>query len=137
MAHLIRAAYFIKATQGVVKYCQAPRTQGNKVTMLLCFSASFLFCYVSKSGKYQPRMTAQEYRKMLEVDFDDTNISEMPDLAKLKINPDKSQIERQKEYLKKVGNPYMVRVGNMKIKVRFANNGISFNQAFENLLLNI
>lgn len=31
----------------------------------------------------------------------------------------------------------MVRVGNMKIKVRFANNGISFNQAFENLLLNI
>ena len=34
-------------------------------------------------------------------------------------------------------NPYMVRVGNMKIKVRFANNGISFNQAFENLLLNI
>lgn len=50
-------------------------------------------------------MTAQEYRKMLEVDFDDTNISEMPDLAKLKINPDKSQIERQKEYLKKVGKP--------------------------------
>lgn len=31
----------------------------------------------------------------------------------------------------------MVRIGNMKIKVRFANNGISFNQAFENLLLNI
>ncbi len=82
-------------------------------------------------------MTAHEYRKMLEVDFSDTNISEMPDLAKVKINPDKSQIERQKEYLKKVGNPYMVRVGNMKIKVRFANNGISFNQAFENLLLNI
>ena len=75
-------------------------------------------------------MTAQEYRKMLEADFSDTNISEMPDLAKVKINPDK-------EYLKKVGNPYMVRVGNMKIKVRFANNGISFNQAFENLLLNI
>ena len=82
-------------------------------------------------------MTAQEYRKMLEADFSDTNISEMPDLAKVKINPDKSQIERQKEYLKKVGNPYMERVGNMKIKVRFANNGISFNQAFENLLLNI
>lgn len=82
-------------------------------------------------------MTAKEYRKMLEADFSDTNISDMPDLAKVKINPDKSQIERQKEYLKKVGNPYMVRVGNMKIKVRFANNGISFNQAFENLLLNI
>lgn len=52
-------------------------------------------------------MTAQEYRKMLEADFSDTNISEMPDLAKVKINPDKSQIERQKEYLKKVGNPYL------------------------------
>lgn len=43
-------------------------------------------------------MTAQEYRKMLEVDFSDINISEMPDLAKVKINSDKSQIERQKEY---------------------------------------
>ena len=37
----------------------------------------------------------------------------------------------------KVGNPYLVRIGNMKVKVRFANNGISMEQAFENMLLSV
>ena len=40
-------------------------------------------------------------------------------------------------FLNKVGNPYLVRIGNMKVKVRFANNGISMEQAFENMLLSV
>ena len=32
---------------------------------------------------------------------------------------------------------YLVRIGNMKVKVRFANNGISLEQAFENMLLSV
>ena len=44
--------------------------------------------------------------------------------------------ERKKQYLKKVGNPYLVRVGSMKVKVRFTG-GISFNEAFENMLLSV
>ncbi|WP_353611206.1 DUF6870 family protein [Ruminococcus sp. SR1/5] len=39
--------------------------------------------------------------------------------------------------MNKVGNPYLVRIGNMKVKVRFANNGISMEQAFENMLLSV
>lgn len=81
-------------------------------------------------------MTADEYRKLLEVDFDDVKLEDMPDLAKLQINHLLPQEKRQEQYIKKVGNPYMVRIGNMKIKVRFASNGISMEQAFENMLLN-
>ena len=82
-------------------------------------------------------MTAKEYRALLDVDFDDVDIKDMPDMAEIKINKSLSQEERQKQYLDKVGNPYLIRIGNMKIKVRLDNNGISMEQAFENLLLNV
>ena len=65
-------------------------------------------------------MTAEEYRNYLDQDFSDVDINEMTDL-----------------FLNKVGNPYLVRIGNMKVKVRFANNGISMEQAFENMLLSV
>lgn len=37
----------------------------------------------------------------------------------------------------KVGNPYMMRVGKMKVKVSFANNGVSIEEAFKNMLLTV
>ena len=82
-------------------------------------------------------MTANEYRKLLEVDFNDTMLEDMPDLAKLQIDSLLPQEQRQIQYLNKVKNPYMVRIGNMKINVRFANNGVSMDEAFKNLLLNV
>lgn len=82
-------------------------------------------------------MTAEEYRKHLEQDFSDVNIDEMTDLLTVKADRNKSLKERREAYLNKVGNPYLVRIGNMKVKVRFANNGISLEQAFENMLLSV
>ena len=82
-------------------------------------------------------MTAEEYRKYLEQDFRDVNIDEMTDLLTVKADRNKSLKERRESYLNKVGNPYLVRIGNMKVKVRFANNGISLEQAFENMLLSV
>lgn len=82
-------------------------------------------------------MTAEEYRKYLEQDFSDVNIDEMTDLLTVKADRNKSLKKRREAYLNKVGNPYLVRIGNMKVKVRFANNGISLEQAFENMLLSV
>lgn len=45
--------------------------------------------------------------------------------------------KRRQQYLEKVGNPYLVQVGNIKVKVRFADNGFSLEDAFENLLLSV
>lgn len=33
--------------------------------------------------------------------------------------------------------PYMMRVGKMKVKVSFANNGVSIEEAFKNMLLTV
>lgn len=36
-----------------------------------------------------------------------------------------------------VGKTYLVCIGNVKVKIRFANNGVSFEDAFEELLLSV
>lgn len=80
-------------------------------------------------------MTAEEYRKFLEVDFDDVSLDEVTDISRIRIDRQLPQQKRQAQYLRQVKNPYLVRVGNAMIKIRFADNGVSFEDAFENLLL--
>lgn len=82
-------------------------------------------------------MTAEEYRALLDADFNDVDIEQLTDIRTIKIDKTLSQEKRQAQYLKQVGNPYLLRRGSMVIKVSFANNGISMEQAFENLLLNV
>lgn len=80
-------------------------------------------------------MTAEEHRKFLEQDFDDVRLDELKDISKIRIDRDKTVAEKKKQYLSKAGNPYLVKVGNTMVKIRFANNGVSFEDAFESLLL--
>ena len=82
-------------------------------------------------------MTAEEYRKYLETDFDDVDVNELKDIRKVRIDRSQTKEKRIAQYLKQVGNPYMVRVGNVKVKIRYANNGVSFEEAFEDLLLSV
>lgn len=82
-------------------------------------------------------MTAEEYRALLAVDFEDVELGSLTDIARLRIDREQPLEKRRQQYLKKVGNPYLVRVGNMKVKVRFADNGISMEEAFENMLLTV
>ena len=74
---------------------------------------------------------------MLEKDFSDVDIDDLKDIRDIKIDKNVSQEKRQAQFLKQAGNPYLLRRGSMMIKVRFANNGLSMEQAFENLLLNV
>ena len=69
--------------------------------------------------------------------FRDVDIEDLTDVRKIKIDKNLPQEKRQAQYLKQVGNPYLLRRGSMMIKVSFANNGLSMEQAFENLLLNV
>ena len=78
-----------------------------------------------------------EYRKLQMVDFEDVELGSLTDISKIRIDREQSLEKRRQQYLGKVGNPYLVRVGNIKVKVRFADNGVSMEDAFENLLLSV
>ncbi len=82
-------------------------------------------------------MTAEEYRALLAVDFEDVELGSLTDISKIRIDKGQPLEKRRQQYLKKVGNPYLVRVGNMKVKVRFADNGVSMEEAFEKMLLSV
>ena len=82
-------------------------------------------------------MTVEEYRALLDTDFINVDIEQLTDIINIKIDKNLSQEKRQAQFLKQVGNPYLLRRGSMIIKVSFANNGLSMEQAFENLLLNV
>ena len=82
-------------------------------------------------------MTAEEYRSLLAVDFADVEHGSLTDISKLRIDKEQPLEKRRQQYLRQVGNPYLVRVGNMKVKVRFAENGVSMEEAFENMLLSV
>ena len=80
-------------------------------------------------------MTAEDHRKFLEMDFSDAKLEELADIGKMRIDRKKSVEEKNPQYLNQVKNPYLVKVGDTMVKIRFANNGVSFEDAFENLLL--
>lgn len=82
-------------------------------------------------------MTVEEYRALLDTDFINVDIEQLTDIRNIKIDKNLSQEKRQAQFLKQVGNHYLLRRGSMIIKVSFANNGLSMEQAFENLLLNV
>ena len=80
-------------------------------------------------------MTAEDHRKFLEMDFSDLKLEELTDIGKIRIDRKKSVEEKKCQYLNQVKNPYLVKAGDTMVKIRFANNGVSFEDAFENLLL--
>ena len=79
----------------------------------------------------------EKCKELLEVDFDDVELGSLADISKVRIDRKQPVEKRRQRYLEKVGNPYLVRVGNIKVKVRFADNGFSLEDAFENLLLSV
>lgn len=70
-------------------------------------------------------MTVEEYRALLDTDFINVDIEQLTDIRNIKIDKNLSQEKRQAQFLKQVGNPYLLRRGSMIIKVSFANNGLS------------
>ena len=82
-------------------------------------------------------MMVEKCKELLAVDFEDVEPGSLTDVSEVRIDKGLPLEKRRQQYLEKVGNPYLVRVGNIKVKVRFADNGVSLEDAFENLLLSV
>ena len=82
-------------------------------------------------------MTVMELDALKDVDVRTVEKEGLVDIRKVEIDRSLPLEERKRAYLEAVGNPYAVRVGDMKVRVRFAENGGSFQEAFENMLRNV
>lgn len=81
-------------------------------------------------------MTAEEMDALKGVDIRTVEKEALADIREVEVDRRLPLDERKRAYLEAVGNPYAVRVGDMKVRVQFAENGASFEEAFENMLRN-
>ena len=82
-------------------------------------------------------MTVMELDALKDVDVRTVEKEGLVDIREVEIDQSLPLEERKRAYLEAVGNPYAVRVGDMKVRVRFAEDGGSFEEAFENMLRNV
>ncbi len=82
-------------------------------------------------------MTAQEMDALIDVDIRTVEKEALADIREVEVDRGLPPDERKRAYLEAVGNPYAVRVGEMKVRVRFTDGGIPFQEAFENMLRNV
>ena len=79
-------------------------------------------------------MTEEEYKKYVDLDFEDVDDNDLKDISIDRECPKKDRIG---QYLKQVGNPYLVRVDGIKSKIRFADEGASMEELFEDMLFHM
>ena len=82
-------------------------------------------------------MTVMELDALKDVDVRTVEKEALVDIREGEVDRSLPLEERKMAYLEAVGNPYAVRVGDMKVRVRFAEDGGSFEEAFENMLRNV
>ena len=82
-------------------------------------------------------MTEEEYKKCIDLDFDDVDINDLKNIQDVGIDRGCPKKDRIDQYLKQVGNPYLVRVDGIKSKIRFADKGVSMEELFEDMLFHM
>lgn len=72
---------------------------------------------------------------MKNADLKECNIDDLVDIRDVKVDNNKSQIEKLMDFIDKIKNPYMFKVGDTIVKVKFSeNNTQSFQQKIENII---
>lgn len=77
----------------------------------------------------------EEIQKMKDVDIRTINRNELVDLNTVVIDENQSVEERLESFIEQIKNPYCFRVGDIAVKVVYKENGPTFQQNFEEMLL--
>lgn len=70
-----------------------------------------------------------QWEAMRQTDIEAVDINELVDATTVQIDPDAPTEERARAFLAQIKNPYAFRVGNIPVKVEFAEDGIPLADA--------
>ena len=68
-------------------------------------------------------ITSEQLRKMSELTITEVNKDDLVDITTIEIDPDEPVETRMQKYLEQVKNPYMFKVGETCVRVRFNKDG--------------
>ena len=74
-------------------------------------------------------------KEMKNKNFEDLNSNELVDIKNIEIDTSKTKIEKLIDFIKKIKNPYLFKVGDIIVKIKFSNNNQSFQEKMENIIL--
>lgn len=74
-------------------------------------------------------------KEMKNKNFEDLNSNELVDIKNIKIDTSKPKIEKLIDFIEKIKNPYLFKVGDIIVKIKFSNNNQSFQEKMENIIL--
>lgn len=75
-------------------------------------------------------MNKGDLKKLQNMDFDDVNIDDLPDLENIKISRKKSSRERILDFLNEYKNPYFFKYKGRIIKSTFVDENVKANELF-------
>ncbi|EGT4625337.1 TPA: hypothetical protein KNN56_001753 [Clostridioides difficile] len=79
-------------------------------------------------------LTVEELQKLRQERLDDVDINTLTDLKNISVDTSISKEKRVEKLLSSGINPYLFRVGDMKIKVVYSNTGKTLSDIIENLV---
>lgn len=79
-------------------------------------------------------ITKEELEKLKEKSVNDYDINDLVDITQIEIDTSKPVHERVCDFITKVKNPYIFKVGNVPVKVSFSENGPTLQESLLNLI---
>lgn len=79
-------------------------------------------------------LTKSELEQMKSVDIRTVDKDSLVDLDSVVIDTSQPIEERIKSFIAQVKNPYVFRIGDVAVKVNYADSGPSFTEVFESLI---
>lgn len=78
-------------------------------------------------------ISSKELQMLREIPMDLVDVQDIPDVRDIHIETALPKEERLQNMLNQGFNPYLVRVGDMKIKISYANNGRKLSELLKNM----
>lgn len=82
-------------------------------------------------------ISAEELRKMKDIDIRTVDKNQLIDLNSVVIDESKPVEERILSFIQQIRNPYCFRVGDVAVKVVYKENGPTFQQNLEDMLMSL
>ena len=79
-------------------------------------------------------LTTKNLEALKEIDIESCDKKKLVDLKDVNVSREKSVEERTEEFLIKIKNPYLFKVGEVTVKINFNSEGKTFTEALEGLL---
>lgn len=79
-------------------------------------------------------ITKNTLNEMKNADLQTCNKEELVDIRDVQVDTNKNQLERLISFMNAIKNPYLFKVGDVAVKIKFAENEQSFQKKMENII---